>query len=256
MVARNRTTFSKLASRLTLGVAASLGMAAIHSPASASLRITEVMSNSGIGGTQDWFELTNYGLAPVSLTGYRMDDNSFIFNPNSVPLTGVASIAPGESVVFVEAVTLDPAAEVASFRTYWGGAATTAAIGTYSGSGVGFSSNGDGVVVFDAAGTEVTPRTSFGSAVATPGQSFYWAYNPAGDFVLGTQSNGVVSTVGTIPGENGGISQVTYLSATTLPQNTGSPGTAAVVPEPSTVALAAAGLGLVGMAARRRLQRS
>ena len=41
------------------------------------LRITEVMSNSGTGGTADWFELTNYGTTTVNLLGYKMDDNSF-----------------------------------------------------------------------------------------------------------------------------------------------------------------------------------
>lgn len=249
MVARNRTTFSKFASRFTLGMAASLGMAMI-TPAFADLRITEVQSNSGVGGTPDWFEVTNYGSSSVTMTGYKMDDNSFTF-ANAVELFGVTSLGPTESAVFLESAA---GADIAAFRTYWGNATLPVQIGYYAGSGVGFSSNGDGVVVFDTVGTEVTPRTSFGSALANSGATFYWAYNPAGDFVLGSQSNGAVSAVGTIPGENGGISQVTYLSATSLPQNTGSPGTAAVVPEPSTVALAAAGIGLAGMAARRRLR--
>lgn len=249
MVARNRTTFSKLASRLTLGAAASLGVATIHSPASASLRITEVQSNSGVGGTPDWFEVTNYGSSLVTMTGYKMDDNSFTI-ANAVELFGVTGLAPMESAVFLESAA---GADIAAFRTYWGNATLPVQIGFYSGSGVGFSSTGDAVVVYDAAGNEVTPRTSFGNATGNGGATFYWSYNPAGDFVLGTQSNGAVSTVGTIPGENGGISQVTYLSATTLPQNTGSPGTAAVVPEPSTVAIAAAGLAVAGLAIRRRL---
>ncbi len=249
-----KARFSKLLGRVTLGTAAAIaGFSAL--PASAELRITEVMSSSGVGGTADWFEVTNYGSSAVTSSGFRMDDNTFLF-ANSVELFGVSSIAAGESVVFLETATLDPAAEVAAFRSFWGGSAATAAVGYYGGSGVGFSSNGDGVVVFDSLGVEQTPQTSFGSAVATPGQSFYWAYSPTGAFVLGSQSNGVVSTVGTIPGEDGGISQVTYLSATALPQNTGSPGSAAVVPEPSTVALAAAGLGLAGLAARRRLRKA
>jgi len=246
-----KARLKKIVGGITVGAAAVIcGLSA--TPASADLRITEVMSSSGVGGTADWFEVTNYGLSGVTATGFRMDDNSFTF-ASSVELIGVTSIAAGESVIFMESAA---GADIPGFRTFWGGSASTAQIGYYSGSGVGFSSNGDGVVVYDSTGVEQTPQTSFGSAAATPGQSFYWAYNPSGAFVLGSQSNGVVSTVGTIPGENGGISQTTYLSATALPQNTGSPGTAAVVPEPSTIGLAAAGLGLAGLAARRRLRKA
>ena len=144
-------------------------------------------------------------------------------------------------------------ADIANYQTFWGGSGSTAQIGYYTGSGVGFSSNGDGVVVFDSLGVEVTPQTSF--PAATTGSSFYWSYDPTGSFVYGNASAGLVSTVGTIPGDNGGSSQVTYLSTSALPQNIGSPGSAAVVPEPSTAVLAAAGIGLAGLAARRRLRR-
>ena len=57
--------------------------------------------------------MTNTGAAPVTLTSYKMDDNTFDLNV-AVPMVGVTSIAPGESVVSVEgkypAVTpeLDP----------------------------------------------------------------------------------------------------------------------------------------------------
>ncbi len=228
-------------------------VALLTSPVSAQLRITEVMSSSGVGGTADWFEVTNYSSSPVTLTGSRMDDNSFNFL-SSVELFGVASVAAGDSAVFVETSTLDPAAEITAFRTFWGGSATGAAIGYYSGSGISFSSNGDGVVVFDALGGEQSPRTSFGAA--TTGSSFYWAYGPTGDFVsgYGSQSAGVVSAVGTVPGSS--FDQVTFLSATSLPQNIGSPGDAAVaVPEPSSLGLAA-GLVAAGVAARRRGMRN
>jgi hypothetical protein len=114
-------------------------------------------------------------------------------------------------------------------------------------------------VVFDAANAEQTPRVSF--PAATTGSSFYWAYSPSGAFGVGSSTAGVVSTIGTLAGENGGISQTTFLSADppTAPftvTNIGSPGTAAVVPEPTTVALAAAGIGLAGLAARRRLRKA
>ena len=141
---------------------------AVASTAAAApvLRITEVMSSSGPGGTADWFEVTNYGDTVADITGYRMDDNSFSFAA-SVALNGVTSIAPGESVIFIES---SGGAAITGFRTFWD-LGEAPQIGYYSGSGVGFSSGGDGVVVFDALGAEVTPRTSFGAA--TTGKSFY-----------------------------------------------------------------------------------
>ena len=38
------------------------------------LRVTEVMSSSGVGGTNDWLEVTNYGDTAMDVTGWRMDD--------------------------------------------------------------------------------------------------------------------------------------------------------------------------------------
>ena len=70
------------------------------------IRITEVMSSSGVGGTADWFEITNYGDAAVDLTGWRMDDNSFSFAA-SLALNGVTSILPAQSIVFLETKALD-----------------------------------------------------------------------------------------------------------------------------------------------------
>ena len=48
--------FLRSASLLMAGIAC----LSFSIPASAQLRITEVMSSSGIGGTEDWFEVTNY----------------------------------------------------------------------------------------------------------------------------------------------------------------------------------------------------
>src|SRR5262245_3354381 len=71
---------------------------------SAQVRITEV-APWGSGSTNtpyaaDWFELTNFGSTAVNISGWTMDDDSN--NPNSALLTGVATIAPGESVIFIE----------------------------------------------------------------------------------------------------------------------------------------------------------
>ena len=204
-----------------------------------TLRITEVMSSSGVGGTADWWEVTNYGSSAVDITGWKVDDSSFT-SGSSVALNGITSISAGESVAFLETTTLDSgtvATLISSFRTFWGGSAASAQIGYYAGSGVSFSSNGDGIVMFSGTGAETTPRVSFGAA--TPGASFYYGYDAAGDPTTSPNTNAIVSTVGTLDGQS------TFASATiSTAQNIGSPGTAvAAVPEPSSIALLAIGAG-------------
>jgi len=224
----------------------------IASPALAqisTLRITEAMSSSGVGGTADWWEVTNYGSSAVDITGWRFDDMTFA-SGSSVALNGVTSINAGESVAFLETTTLDSgtvATLISSFRTFWGGSAASAQIGYYAGSGISFGSGGDGLVMFSGTGTETTPRVTFGAATA--GSSFYYSYDAAGDPTTSPNTNAIVSTVGILDG------QITFASATISPQNIGSPGTAAVVPEPSSAALlaiaAGAGVTLILRRARR-----
>ena len=112
----------------------------------------------------DWFEVTNNGSATIDLTGWKMDDNSHS-NANAIALNGIASIAPGEAVIFIETGNLTAAA--AAFRSLWFGANPQRApqIGSYSGSGVGLSSSGDEVALFDSAGNLVA-GVGFG---ASPG---------------------------------------------------------------------------------------
>ncbi len=169
------------------------------------LRITEVMSSSGTGGTADWFELSNVGDAAADITGYKMDDNSFAIG-SAVALNGVTSIAAGESVIFAESTT----DYLAFFNTFWGKSLTK--VGYYSGSGTSLGSGGDGVAVFDSSGTEVN-RVSFGAA--TTGTSFYWIYDATGALI--STATGTLSSAGSLG------------AATTSgsPTNTGSPGTKA-----------------------------
>ena len=210
-----------------------------------TLRITEAMSSSGVGGTPDWWEVTNFGTSSVDMTGWRMDDSSFSFGL-SVALNGVTSVAPGQSVLFAE--TAAPLTDIPSFRTFWGGSANVAAIGSYTGSGVGLSSAGDGIVLFDSVGTEVTPRVSFGAA--TTGSSFYYQYDAIGDPTTSPNTSAILSTVGTLNG------QVTYLSTSIAPQNIGSPGTAInAVPEPSSLAVVGCGASLTAWIMSRRRTR-
>jgi hypothetical protein len=203
----------------------SLSALAFVASASAGLRVTEAMSSSGSGGTADWFEVSNYGTTAIDITGYKMDDNSFAF-ANAVALLGITSIAAGETVIFVEGASTT----VSGFRSFWGGLSGVQ-VGYYTGSGVSFSSSGDGLVVYNGSGSEVTQRATFGSA--TTGSSFYFEST-------GTNP-GVVSTVGTIG------TQVTFATSGN-PGNVGSLGTALNIPAPGAVALVA----LAGLVARRR----
>ncbi|MBM4021238.1 MAG: hypothetical protein FJ284_03185 [Planctomycetes bacterium] len=188
-----------------------------------SVRVTEVMSSSGTGGTPDWFEITNYGSAAVDITGWRMDDNPPTFGA-AAPLTPYTTgstpawtlLEPGESVVMIESAA--PATLVPTFQTFWNlgtaaGNVRNPKIGTYTGSGVSFSSGGDGVTVFDSAGTIVVPQVTF--AAATMGSTFYWSYDAAGQ--LATVTAGTLSTLGIANAFSSGS-----------PTNVGSPGIAVV----------------------------
>jgi hypothetical protein len=104
-------------------------------------------------------------------------------------------------------------------------------VGFYSGSGVGLSSGGDGVGLFDASNALVT-QVSFGAA--TSGSSFFYGWNAGG---LDPAYNGVVSTVGTIGTQIGFSSN----------GDTASIGTAIGVPAPGALAL----LAVAGFAGRR-----
>jgi hypothetical protein len=184
--------------------------------------------SSSASGTPDWIEVTNYGASSVSLVNWRMDDSSFNFGA-SVALSGITSIGAGESVVFIESAA---GGGIASFRTLWGGLSGVQ-VGFYSGSGVGFSSGGDGVGLFNASNALVT-QVSFGAS--TSGSSFFWGYDLAGN--INPSYNGLVSTVGTIG------TQVTTASSNDI----GSIGSAIGVPAPGAIAL----FGLAGIVGRRR----
>lgn len=208
---------------MRLFFAALVSFAMLCGSVSADVIITEVHSTGSASSTYgaDWFELTNTGPASVNTTGWRIDDNSNAF-ANSAELLGISSIGVGQSVIFIEgdATTAD------AFRAAWFGTSVPAnfQIGTYSGSGLGFSGNGDAVNVFDAAGAPIW-SVSFGAG--TVGTSFD---NAAG-------ASGVISTLSQA-GVNGGFLSVTG-------GEIGSPGTIAV-PEPSSlVVVAASGIALL-----------
>ena len=130
-----------------------------------SVIISEVHPAGSGNGTYaaDWFEVTNTGSSAVNITGWKIDDNSNSFSL-AVGLSGITSIAPGQSVIFLEG----GATEVTKFLAAWFGGTLPSGVqvGTYSGSGVGLSATTDAVNLFDASGNRVT-GISFGSANST-----------------------------------------------------------------------------------------
>jgi len=219
------------AAPLVAPVAALLALAS--TPALAQLKITEVSAwssgNSAYGA--DWFELSNLGTTAISLSGWTMDDNSN--GTAKVALTGISSIAAGETVIFTEKEAS------ASFLSTWFGAQVPVGlqIGLYKGTGVGLSTGGDAVNVFNASGV-LQARVEFGaSSTAAPLQTFD---NAAG------LNNALISQLSVV-----GVN-CAFLSADG--QEIGSPGliAAAPVPEPESYALLLAGLGLLAAVARKR----
>src|SRR5215831_6232583 len=108
-----------------------------------SLIISEVApwssGNSPVG--DDWFEVTNIGTAAANIAGWRVDDNSNSFG-SSIALNGITTIAPGESVIFIETSGSHTAAgNAANFRSLWFGSNPPPGlqIGSYSGAGIGLS---------------------------------------------------------------------------------------------------------------------
>jgi hypothetical protein len=215
-----------------LGVIAVL-LAAGTSLAQAQVRITEVApwASGNAPYATDWFELTNFGAAAVNISGWKMDDNSNAF-ASAVALTGITSIAAGESVVFTEN------AATASFLNTWFGANPPAGlqIGNYTGGGVGLSASGDAVNIYNGSGV-LQANVSFGASDAiSPFQTFD---NAAG-------LNGAAIAALSVTGTNGA-----FVAANDLAE-IGSPGSIAAVPEPENYAMLLAGLGLIGAIARKR----
>ena len=167
------------------------------------LRITEAMTN---GDIVDWFEVTNVGDAAVNISGYKVDDSSYAFG-TALALNGITNIAPGESVVFLEGSSTT----VTTFKTNWGLGSQTQ-VGYYAGSGIGLSSTGDGVTLFDAAVNELSGaanslysagriRISFGAA--TTSYSFRWSYTTTGEFSGNMETSSFGDIQGAFTSANG-----------------------------------------------------
>ncbi|WP_228043664.1 choice-of-anchor I family protein [Dolichospermum sp. LEGE 00246] len=140
-----------------------------ETPTNSSIFITEVApwSSGNSPVAADWFELTNKGTSAVNITGWKFDDNSNSF-ASAVALSGITSIGAGESVIFIDGATINTI-----FRPNWFGANPPASlqIGNYTGSGVGLSTSGDAVNIYNATGV-LQANVVFGVSPAGPFATF------------------------------------------------------------------------------------
>ena len=139
---------------------------AVETTPAATVAITEVTpwSSGTTSVAADWFEVTNYGTTALDITGWKVDDNSNLFT-SALTLNGITSIAPGESVIFLETSSTNAATIIANFKSTWFGnnPPSNLQVGSYTGASIGLSTGGDAVNLFDANGN-LKANVAFGAA--------------------------------------------------------------------------------------------
>ena len=203
----------------------------IAAPARAQfdLQITEIWMGNEPGSnlTADWFEITNVGDATwTPASGELWFDDDSMDPGNAGQMLGITSIAPGESVVFVDD------GDLTEFMDVWSNIVLPQ-VGMYAGSGLG--QGGDGVTLFLAMGAptagDIIDFEAFPDANANGGQS--WDVELGAFSTVGNANGALASSVGNDIGQ--------FAIASIGP---------AAIPEPSTFALI--GLAGLGLALRRR----
>jgi hypothetical protein len=206
--------------------------AALAAPAfGQGLQITEVYAGvTGEDGTEDWFELTNFGPGPISTGGLFYDDESA--DPTvDAPLTDF-TLDVGERAIFLQGGN---ATDIADFVAIWGDVLN---VGVAAGGG-GLSQNGDEIFIFDGniAGAGIVESVSFGSGFANQGATI--SFDVAGNASLTQLSDpGAYESAMFFNDNIGGDDEMISII--------GSP----PIPEPATAGLLVA--GAVGLLARRR----
>lgn len=224
-----KATWFAAAAAVTLWLAASPAMAAYN------LQITEIWPGNEPGSnlTEDWFEITNFGDTAwtAAIDGNLWFDDDSFSSSNAVPMVGITSIAPGESVIYVDG----GASGASDWLAVWSDVVVPWQVGNYNGAGLG--QGGDAVGVWITTTVPAGAPTFTGAypdASANGGQSYNLtlaAFSTAGN------ANNAVATLQLNDANQAAI---------------GSPGVP--VPEPSSVLLAVAGSALLLLGRRRVLR--
>lgn len=219
-------------------------LASIATVSSANIAITELSTKSAVN-PEDYFEITNFGASDFDISGWSFDDESADLAA-AVALNGITTIGAGESVIIFQLdendpmdAAYDPAAEVALFRSFWGGFAGVQ-VGWHGGAGLG---KGDAITLFDAMG-DIALSLEYG--MTTPNQTH------AGDWAAGnTDGSDIYENDAAIwvPGSNSDFVLAADGVFGSFQNSEGEWGSPGVVPAPGAVALFVLG-GLV--ASRRR----
>ena len=200
------------------------------SQARAALVISEWMYNP-LGATNaEYVEITNRGPGTVNMSGWSFDDSSRA--PGSLSLSGLGTLAVGQSAIITEAAE-------AAFRTEWSLPAAAKVLG-------GSTQNlgrADEINIYDAANALVDRLT--------------YDDQGTGD-VKGPRTQGISGnpmTVAALGANKASLWQLSvandsYGSKLSASGDLGSPGTFAIVPEPTGGAIIA--IGTAALLGRRR----
>src|SRR6478672_1790121 len=111
-------------------------LATVSAASAGPVVITEWMYQPGTGsnpGPAEYFEITNTGSLPVSMTGWTEDDitSHSLGGPGLHSLSGFGTLQPGESALGIDG------SDVAAFRTYWNLSASVKVIAYGTSNGLG-----------------------------------------------------------------------------------------------------------------------
>jgi len=205
----------------------------IGSTSQAAMKITEWAYAAGTG---EYVELTNVGLSPIDMTGFVYDDDSRFSTvvAGGFSLSGFGTVAPGESVVFTENVS------VGDFRLYWSLDPSVKVIGSV----VNNLGRNDEINLYDNTGVLVDRLTFGDQNIAGSIRTQNISGNPASLAIVGANNVGqwVASTSGDAFG-----------SYDSLLGDVGNPGIFTLyqaVPEPTAAVLVLVGLAACATRAR------